>query len=401
MAVDGLKSTPARGLEFLPAKTAEERTMTMAQRPTLQDMMKAAMEGTVDRVDITSEAARQLGHQEEDDSTKVASAEAQSEHYSTEHIEKMASALDYISGELGETKVADDGNVQQPGQGPGALDVLEAKSSETNIDAGQSGKAIAQNLAKTDPPTQKEEVQVGKANTGMDTNDGNMHGEQPLKPIKNESASIAPASPLPTPTTQTKQSAADPTELFKANLERLTKAAQAPAHEGVPIEQIRKLAEDALNPAKVEAGKQNPPDASAAEEGVPKQPSDVTSQARSMVGSNQSAIDYTKREAKENPKGDVNQVLAQPALTRKNDPVLHKVLDNANKAGVKLSSDQSIAGDSVKVAAARALLSNMIEKHAAEKGEQNNGKKKEKDSQMGAAPSSPSAASGFTASSLS
>ena len=131
---------------------------------------------------------------------------------------------------------------------------------------------------------------------------------------------------------------------------------------------IRKVAEDSLSPSKIEAGKQNPPDSSASEEAVPAQPSDVSSQA-AMVGSNDAAIDYKKRDAKANPKADVNQLLEQPALSRKHDPVLHQVLDNAGKAGVKLSHDAT------KIAAARALLLNLQDKVAAEKPVA--GKKKE------------------------
>jgi hypothetical protein len=209
-----------------------------------------------------------------------------------------------------------------------------------------------------------------------------MHGEQPVEPISNEDAPIAPANPLPTPTVQTKQSAAEYDNLVRLGL----------APERSPeVSLIRKLAEDALSPSKIEAGKQNPPDATASEEGVPAQPSDVTSQA-GMVASNDAAINYKKREAKENPKKDVNQVLEQPALTRRHDPVLHQTLDNAGKAGVKLSHDAT------KVAAARALLMNLQEKVAEEKCPECEktdcvcpaAGKKEKASQLGANASTPS-----------
>ncbi len=454
MALAEQKMSPARGLDFLPAKTAEDHTMEMAELPTLQTMLKAAMAATASQVDVNGEAARQLSHHQ-DESTKVASADsAQQDHYSSEHIEKMASALDYVADQI---KEADEGNVQEPGKGPNSLDVLESNNSAENIDAGEGGHAIAKNLPKA-PTEQKEEVQVGKANTGMATNDDTSHPEQPLKPIKNENAAIAPASPLPTPTTQTKAASADEATLerlfkisgVKSRLGKITGAtdlaegigkirrsgaakkmglpdglrdeglrqagrgagkATATAATGAgalyvgkkvkdkakekkgsaPIELIRKVAEDALSPSKIEAGKQNPPDSSSAEQNVPKQPSDVTSQARSMLGSNDAAINYKKQQAKADPKSDVNQVLAQPALTRSGDSTLHKVLANTNKAGVKFAS---IRDDSVKVAAARALLTNLVSKVAAEK-------KKVKDSMMGGAPTSPSSASGFTASSLS
>lgn len=383
-AVDALKGTPARGVEFLPAKTAEDLIMTMAQRPTLQDMMKAAMAGTISKVDINNEAARQLAQQQGGEPEKVASAEAFGDdegHYSSEHIEKMAAALEYIGDSIKEAE----GDVQ-PGKGPGSLEVLEATSEEKNIDAGESGQAISQNLPKTDPPQQKEEVQVGKANTGMSTNDDMSHAEQPLEPIKNESVSL----------TQTKQSSAN--SLYKQNLARMTKQSASTSFAA----QIRKMAEDS-NSSNIEAGSQNPPNASASEEGVPKQPSDVTSQVSSMLSSNQAAIDYKKQKAKADPKSDVNQVLSQPALTQAHDPVLQKTLDNTGKAGVKLSSVRGAAEGTIKVAAARAILSNLMEK-AAKDGcgskDGKDGKKKEKDSMLNSAPSDPSSASGFSASSL-
>jgi hypothetical protein len=154
-----------------------------------------------------------------------------------------------------------------------------------------------------------------------------------------------------------------------------------------PLDYVRhfyKQAEDALNPAKLSSPSAAPPDSSASEEGpTPSQPSDVTSQAK-LVGSNDSAINYTKGQAKADPKKDVNQVLAQPALSKTHDPVLHKVLDNTAKAGVKISMVQNAE----RVKAARALLSNLMDKQAGEK------KKKEKESM---APTSPAGASGFAA----
>ena len=381
---DAPKMTPPRGAEFLPAKTAhaEERHMTMTQRPTLHDLLTAAMEGTISQVNITKEAARQLTNHRGEEHAEA--DEVRADHYPTEHILKMAAALEYISASSGQT--------QKPGQGPGALQVLQATSEGQVLEAGQSGSAVGKDQPPKNPSLQPEQVQVGKANTGLETNDDMSHGEQPLHPVKNQSASIAPANPLPNPTTQTKEGSAAK-DLATANLERLERIKQAGK---APIKQLRKLAEDAINPAKIEAGKENPPDASASGQGVPSQPSDVSSQAR-LIGSNESAINYTKGQAKADPKSDVNQLLTQPALTRAGDSVLHQAFDHTEQAGVKISSAKgSLAGDTIKVAAARALLSDLMDKVAAEKG----GKKKEKDSMSGGAPTSPSAASGFSASSL-
>jgi hypothetical protein len=181
---------------------------------------------------------------------------------------------------------------------------------------------------------------------------------------------------------------------------RGTPAHQAAAGKvaGVDVSLIRKLAEDAINPAKISAGSDTPPAATPSEQGVPPVPSDVSAQER-LVGSNQAAIDYTKGQAKADPKKDVAKVLKEPPLSAKTDKVLQKTLDNTGKAGVKISSMQKMASDGTRVAAARALLTNLRDKVAAESCPSGS-KKKEKESMMGAAPTSPSSATGVTAASM-
>jgi len=80
----------------------------------------------------------------------------------------------------------------------------------------------------------------------------------------------------------------------------------------------------------------NAPDASASGMGVPSEPGDVSSQKR-MISSNQSAIDYTRREAKSVPKREVGKYLDQPALTAAGDAVLARSLAHTNSAGAKIA----------------------------------------------------------------
>lgn len=350
-------------------------TTTIAQRPSLQDMVKSAMAGTAARASITSEAIRQMAIQDEEPGEdKTASAALdQGEHYSTEHIHKLASALEFIEETIKTASPA-----LSPGHGPGALEVSEsAKGNKPPLEPGHSGQAIPKNQPPKSPALQAEKVQGGKANTGLETNDEMKHPK-----MQHKTASAVE-------------------ELEQKNRERFAKLAQkggdcmppkAPIEKkasGVDVAMIRKLAEDAINPASISAGKATPPDASASGEGVPSEPGDVTSQKR-MIASNQAAIDYTKGQAKAQPKREVSQLLAQPALTTAGDNVLQQTLSHTGEAGVK------IAQDALRVKAARALLSNLIEKVASEE-EKKSGKKKES---TGMAPASPSAASGFNASSL-
>lgn len=367
------KMTPPRGAEFLPTKVAEDK-MSTAHRPTIQEMVKAAMAGTLDKVDFNAEATRQLslhnGREVEEEKTA-----SDVSHYSTEHVTKLAAALGYIADQI---KEADAGSNVGVGKGPGALHVMHAKAQGTVLEAGQSGHAVSKDLPAAST-TQGEKVQVGKANTGLTTNDDTRHPAQPLEPIPNQKVTLKHAAALQA-----------------SNLDRVYKLAGL------------KIAEDAINPAKITAGPVAPHSGLKSGEGGPSEPSDVNSQKR-MIASNEAAINYTKQEAKADPKADVNHLLVEPALSAAHDNVLNKAFTHTGVAGVKLSSEVKAAATrmaegSIKVAAARALLSKLV-KSAAVKCE-TCGKepcacdKKEKKSAMGSAPTTPSSASGFTASSL-
>jgi len=97
----------------------------------------------------------------------------------------------------------------------------------------------------------------------------------------------------------------------------------------------------------------NPPDATKAEEGVPKLPGEASKQ-EALVGSNKAAINYTKQQAKAVPKARMGEVIDEPAQRKSTDPVLHENLDATSGAGVKLSSAEQVV-------AARALLRKIAE----------------------------------------
>jgi hypothetical protein len=100
----------------------------------------------------------------------------------------------------------------------------------------------------------------------------------------------------------------------------------------------------------------SPEGVSAAGEGKPSVPGEVSKQ-ESMVAGNEAATNYTKQQAKAVPKARMGEVLDEPAQKKSTDPVLQENLDAAGSAGVKLSSVQ-------KAAAARALLQKIAEEGA-------------------------------------
>lgn len=347
------KAAPPRGLEFLPRKTAQDHHMPVQERPTIQDMLKAAMQGTLSKVDLVNEANIQAGNQGRETEEEVKTAQPEG-HIPTAQLLKLASTLDYAAA-----KIAEEGTSKNtPGNGPGALEVSESRREEKNIDAGEMGSAMAKHIPPKTPALQPEVAQSGKANTGLETNDDMSHPEQPKDPWGNEKAKLSSAA---------------------KRVAKIASAQAPPKSVSAPVGLIRqffKQAEDAINPAQITTGKDTPPDASASEEGVPAQPSDVNNQQR-MVSSNQAAINYTKREAKADPKADLNKVLTEPAQTKTTDKTLDKVLDHTNQAGAKISSVVS-PDDKVKIASVRALLSKLAADCEADKKKE----KKEKQSQI-------------------
>lgn len=171
-------SSPPRGLEFLPAKVAfqeSDRMATIQGRPTLQDLVKSAMEGASSRVHIAEAASEALRMRATPTpvSTKVAANTVPGE-----VIEKTAAALEWLAK-------------QGEGNGPGAElppGALVTESSEPGFDVNQLGEATSQNQPPMNPPMASLPGSPNPANA-MATNIDMEHGEQPVDPMGNGKAS--------------------------------------------------------------------------------------------------------------------------------------------------------------------------------------------------------------------
>lgn len=324
--VSGQKSMAPRGLEFLPKLSEVMMSTTVTPTPTINDMLKAAMSGTLGKIDVTAEAARQLGEEPEKTAASV-----NTDSLPTDLLMKLADAVDFVADQI--EKGAEihlpsaAGGQPAPGTGPGALKVMKAETSGKNpSQPGHSGGH----------PTGGGGMETGKHGpapaNAMATNEKMQHPKQPADPVNGKTAEALEAS----------------------NVERLSKVGSgfSPA-----IQEIRetaaaiKAAEDANNPAQISAGPAVPPDASPSEEKVPSMPADVSAQER-LISSNRAAIDYTKKDAKRDPISDVGKLVTETPMK---DPVLNQLFDHSGQAGVKTSQQLDV----VKVAAARALLSKL------------------------------------------
>lgn len=116
-----------------------------------------------------------------------------------------------------------------------------------------------------------------------------------------------------------------------------------------------KLAEDAINPAQIGAPRTEP--------GIAATPSILTTaedqksavwkQEADKINSNEKAIAFTKRDAKEQPKQNLQEVYQEPAQNKITDSTLQQNFAHSEEAGVKIAM--------VKAAAAKALLNKIAE----------------------------------------
>ncbi len=414
-------------MEFLPAKVAheEERTQmttTFMPRPSIHDLMKEAMEGFVTKSTINDEALRQM----ENVGVKTASAEEDPgvDRVPAEFIGKITNGLEFLAKEaeagrldLNKAATAMTASGVGPGQGPNTLTVTPTAGRGEPPGPGGQGEATQK------PPMNPPSASSGVAKdppTGLQTNASMMYREQPADPMNGKTASAAPslfdrnraalglpkvasleeknrealkklsmcgdaiAAKMETPKSEpksTEKKAADAnvvTSLFEAHRAK--------------VASLKKMAEDAINPAHISAGAAPaqgatpPPGAAPAGVGVPSEPADVTRQ-KSMISSNEAAINYTKRQAKADPKSDLGRVLKEPALSAATDKTLNLAFAHTQQAGAKIASDLT------RTAAAQALLQKLAEEADASK-------KKEKTSNMPGSYnlSTPAGQSGFNAS---
>lgn len=360
------KSLAPMGAMMLPAKMASEGSMgTMMPVPTLQDMVKAAMAGAQSRIRLAEEAARQqahLGEKTAEEKCSKCSKEpceckkdktASADSITTEYAIKLAEAIEYAAPAI--KKVA-----EPVGQGPGALPVLEA----------QASKPLTENMGQAHhqppmhPGTQK--ARPADASNQMENDANRAPGGSSVMVQKNVGKTAAALKKL---AEEDKALEKKETEGLSEAKKGLAKAEGAHKKEDKGEEKeaaslvdymlgLTKKAEDAINPAKISAGPAVPPETSASGEsggapagGMPQGPT-------GLVGSNESAINYNKSQAKSPVKTDMGKYLAEPALSGSTDSTLRAAFEHSSASdGNKFAS----AGGVTKVAAARALLAKLAE----------------------------------------
>lgn len=233
------------------------------------------------------------------------------------------------------------------GTGVGAGNAIPSEETNTpgeSLDAGESGAAKPVHQSpKSVVPSEKANPQ-DTANA-LETNKEMMMAEQPEAILKQASRAERTLAKLTGKMPGTVKVA----KMMKA-------AEQSGVPQNVAQALIQKLAEDALNPAKVSAGKEPVLQSAAgapsalsqgteAGEGTPRETAPTTGEAvgRPLVASNEAAMNATKQQAKtQNVRAGMDQLLTEKALSSANDQTLQKSLDNTSSAGVKISAAREL-----------------------------------------------------------
>jgi hypothetical protein len=376
------KSMAPRGAEMLPKRaSAGELIMgKMAGRPMLQDLIKAAMVDSASRVRVSEEARVQ---EEKIAGEKCADCgmdkhsgactkkkEGSDQTVDGQQVEKLAGALDFIAGLLvkegeGEKHRLAGGYSLTEHLQTSAPGVLEATSSTPLPDhKGQGVHVVPMH------PAQQKAMKPEHGGTQMENNLAHpVPGAMIQTNYGKKSASVLELvrSKLAADTHEKKETKG--LEEVKKGLETAeaahksepeNKEGAAPANLLAYMASRTKVAEDALNPAKISAGAAVPPETSAAGEpggapvgGAPQGPT-------GLVGSTDAARKYTKGQAYANRKVDLRKYFQEPALSAQHDSTLRAAFDNTGKAGTKFAEAQQPAA-SVKTAAARVLLTKLAE----------------------------------------
>lgn len=376
--------------------------MNLTSRPLIQDLVKEALNKDAQRANIAAEGARQMklasGETSKEASSREVASSADDQIISTDFAMKLASACEYAMPEFMKMAAIHlTGGTHDPAAPPEGVSSSQQNQTQIFTPSGQ-GKGHAQ-------PPQSPGTQASNhgAATQMDNNMNHPPGGSGTQTtaLTGGKGKVAEAEKCKgcgkekdactcskTASTRTSSPA------LQSRLAKLAgvKAAEFPPKKDDGEEKKEegdkkpppfakkddekkeasqtlvghflsqtKVAEDAINPAKISAGAAVPPDTSAAGESGGEPAGGKPQGPTSLVGSNESAAHYKKNEAYAPRKAELKQYFNEPALTSSTDDTLQKAFTHTGEAGVKISSPQ---GPQVKTAAARALLMKLAENTA-------------------------------------
>lgn len=309
----------------------------LASRLPIQAMIANVISGAKEKVasdashsqkvkDLVAYEKKEHGHiptvaEERAEHEKTASVDAQ-------YIEKLASAVEFIATNLNTIefppqpvlKQASEGSPAGAGKGPGALEIHTPVQGRQSYHTGHARNTEA---SSSKAGTSLHAARPGDGKAQLENDHDHAPGGGGVGPT----AKYPDKGPLVAgPTAKT----ASVNDIYSAVLRKLA---------GEDVLKANISAEASANPL---AG-MGQLESFDADKAAPHQAGDASgggfgNQARRLIGSNQAAIDATKRDAKGPVKSQLSEVLEEPALSSSTDPVLNENLRNTGKAGVKIAA---------------------------------------------------------------
>ena len=323
----------------------------LASKLPIQAMIQSVISSATEKLasDEESKKVKKLLAYEKDEHGHIPTpAEERAEHEKTasanmqgDYIEKLASSVEFIAGNLHLLDIApqgvlekaakESGSPQGAGKGPGSLEVTQTSTKGTqNYSMGKARNTEASS-SKADKALHAARPGDGK---GQLEND---HDHAPGGGGTAPTAKYPKKGPLVAGPTAKHASVQD---IYQSAVKTASPMRQAV---------LNKLAGEDVSKASISAEASANPLAgmgqlttTTADQSSPHQAGDASgghgNQARRLIASNQAAIDATKGDAKGPVKTQLSEVLEEPALSSSTDPVLENNLRNTGEAGVKIAA---------------------------------------------------------------
>lgn len=329
----------------------------LASRLPIQQMIANVIHSATEKVASDEEARKNkvrelVAYEKREHGHIPTPAEEREEHEKTasvsdDYIEKLASAVEFISGNLHTIefppqpvlKTAMEDSPQGAGKGPGSLVVEETNTKgRQNYNLGHARNTEASRSTHGSRLSGSHDTDGdSQLDNNMHDAPGNNHGIKPTTRYPDKGPLVN------NPTAHSKHASVQ--SLYQGAVGPKTKVASA-LRKAV----LHKLAGEDVMKANIEAERNADPLAGKGQlesfdssQAAPHQAGDETAggygnQARRLISSIENVINATKRDAKGPVKQQLSELLDEPALNASTDPVLKNNLQNTGKAGVKIAA---------------------------------------------------------------
>ena len=341
----------------------------MAGRPLLQNLVKEAISGAAAKVQVAEEARLQdktaaaekcekCG--KEKDACMCSKQASIGSPQAAAQVEKLANACDYAAQLLKEAASMGGAYSLTEHVTPMPPGVSQATASTSLPDKKGQGVHTVPMHPATDGSAMKNTLTEAPElhHEQMQTNYGKKHAAEVALIRATLGKTASDAEKKETKGLEEVKKGLETAEAaHKSEPENKTAASAVPDELVTWLLSRTKVAEDALNPAQIHAGKAVPPQTSAAGEAGGAPAGGPPQGPRGLVASNTSAAAYKKDQAYANRKADLGKYFSEPALSGQHDSVLRDAFAHTPQAGTKFASAQP----STAAAAKRVLLSKLAE----------------------------------------